>query len=51
MPRGPKGEKRPADVIGNAVHGVQQVEDRLAWIIPGTGLVGDPPVIVGPAQR
>jgi hypothetical protein len=20
MPRGPKGEKRPADVIGNAVH-------------------------------
>ena len=23
MPRGPKGEKRPADVIGNAVHVVQ----------------------------
>jgi hypothetical protein len=21
MPRGPKGEKHPADVIGNAVHG------------------------------
>ena len=20
MPRGPKGERRPADVIGNAVH-------------------------------
>jgi hypothetical protein len=20
MPKGPKGEKRPADVIGNAVH-------------------------------
>jgi hypothetical protein len=20
MPRGPKGEKRPADVIGNAIH-------------------------------
>lgn len=20
MPRGPKGEKRPADVVGNAVH-------------------------------
>ncbi len=20
MPRGPKGDKRPADVIGNAVH-------------------------------
>ena len=23
MPRGPKGEKRPADVIGNAVHVVK----------------------------
>ena len=23
MPRGPKGEKRPADVIGNAVHIMQ----------------------------
>ncbi len=23
MPRGPKGEKRPADVIGNAVHGMR----------------------------
>jgi hypothetical protein len=23
MPRGPKGEKRPADVIGNAVHVMQ----------------------------
>ena len=31
MPRGPKGEKRPADVIGNAVHvmriAVGEVED------------------------
>ena len=23
MPRGPKGEKRPADVVGNAVHVVR----------------------------
>jgi len=34
MPRGPKGEKRPADVIGNAVHVMRiatgEVEDRLA---------------------
>lgn len=32
MPRGPKGEKRPADVIGNAVHVMRiatgEVEDR-----------------------
>jgi hypothetical protein len=31
MPRGPKGEKRPADVIGNAVHVMMiatgQIED------------------------
>jgi hypothetical protein len=32
MPRGPKGEKRPADVIGNAVHVMKiatgQIEER-----------------------
>ena len=32
MPRGPKGEKRPADVIGNAVHVMRiatgEVEDN-----------------------
>ena len=28
MPRGPKGEKRPADVVGNAVHVMRgQTED------------------------
>jgi hypothetical protein len=34
MPRGPKGEKRPADVIGNAVHVMKiatgQIEDTVA---------------------
>ncbi len=33
MPRGPKGEKRPADVIGNAVHVMRiatgEIEDKL----------------------
>jgi hypothetical protein len=33
MPRGPKGEKRPADVIGNAIHVMRiatgQIEDTL----------------------
>jgi hypothetical protein len=33
MPRGPKGEKRPADVIGNAVHVMRiatgEIEDRV----------------------
>ena len=34
MPRGPKGEKRPADVIGNAVHVMRiatgELEDKPA---------------------
>jgi hypothetical protein len=32
MPRGPKGERRPADVIGNAVHvrmAPGQIEDQI----------------------
>jgi len=33
MPRGPKGEKRPADVIGNAVHVIRiatgEIEEEL----------------------
>jgi hypothetical protein len=28
MPRGPKGEKRPADVIGNAVRVRPHIRDR-----------------------
>lgn len=34
MPRGPKGEKRPADVIGNAVH-VMRVATREIEDAPG----------------
>ena len=30
MPRGPKGEKRPADVIGNAVHVMQIATGEIA---------------------
>ena len=29
MPRGPKGERRPADVIGNAVHVMRIATGRL----------------------
>ena len=35
MPRGPKGEKRPADVIGNAVHVMRvatgEIEDKASF--------------------
>ena len=30
--------------------GVKKVEDRLAWIVPGTGMLGEPPVVIGPQQ-
>jgi hypothetical protein len=32
MPRGPKGERRPVDVIGNAVH-VMRVATGVAWTL------------------
>lgn len=38
-------------VAAENIPGVQKVEDRLAWIIPGTGLVGEPPLVVGPTPR
>src|SRR5205807_7662690 len=36
MPRGPKGERRPADVIGNAVH-VMRVTGEIEETIPDDG--------------
>ncbi len=39
MPKGPKGERRPADVIGNAVHVMRiatgEVEDKPDQPAPG----------------
>jgi hypothetical protein len=34
MPRGPKGEKRPADVIGNAVHVMRVAVGEIVEKIP-----------------
>lgn len=34
MPKGPKGEKRPADVIGNAVHVMRIATGEEAEIAP-----------------
>ena len=40
MPKGPSGQKRPADVIGNAVHVMRiaagQIEERLLRPKPAT---------------
>ena len=51
MPRGPKGERRPADVIGNAVHVMRiatgQIEDR----VPSTEDKGKDPAAVALGKK
>ena len=37
MPRGPKGEKRPADVIGNAVHVMRVATGEIEEATPKEG--------------
>src|SRR5438067_4943558 len=40
MPRGPKGEKRPADVIGNAVHVMRIATGEIEEEDRGRGIEG-----------
>jgi hypothetical protein len=37
MPKGPKGEKRPADVIGNAMHVMGSATGEIAGAEPDDG--------------
>ncbi len=37
MPRGPKGERRPADVIGNAVHVMRVLTGEIEDTFPNDG--------------
>jgi hypothetical protein len=37
VPRGPKGERRPADVIGNAVHVMKVLTGEIEETIPEDG--------------
>jgi hypothetical protein len=37
MPRGPRGEKRPADVIGNAVHIMRIATGENEEVLPEPG--------------
>ena len=39
MPKGPKGEKRPADVIGNAVHVMRIATGEIEETKPKSGRV------------
>jgi hypothetical protein len=46
MPRGPKGEKRPADVIGNAVHVMRVLTREIEDTIPTPESEGKDPAAV-----
>lgn len=37
-------------VAAENVPGVKGIEDQLAWVVPGGGMMGDPPVVFGPTQ-
>jgi hypothetical protein len=37
VPKGPKGEKRPADVIGNAVHVMRVLTGEIEDTVPDDG--------------
>ena len=45
MPIGPKGERRPADMIGNAVHVMRIVTDEIEETVPDDG--NDPAKALG----
>jgi CBS domain-containing protein len=37
-------------VAAENIAGVKKVEDQLVWVVPGTGAIGEPAVVVGPGQ-
>jgi hypothetical protein len=51
MSRGPKGEKRPRDVIGNAVHVMRIATDQIEDEIPTPESEGKDPAAVALGRR
>jgi hypothetical protein len=51
MPRGPKGERRPADVIGNAVHVMRIATGQIEDEIPTPEWEGKDPAAVALGRR
>jgi hypothetical protein len=51
MPRGPKGERRPADVIGNAVHVIRIATGQIEDEIPTPESEGKDPAAVALGRR
>ncbi len=51
MPRGPKGERRPADVIGNAVHVMRVLTGEIEDTIPTPESEGKDPAAVALGKK
>ena len=51
MPRGPKGEKRPRDVIGNAVHVMRIATAEITEDIPNPESEGKDPAAVALGRK
>jgi hypothetical protein len=51
MPKGPKGEKRPADVIGNAVHVMRLATGEIVEDIPSPESGGKDPAAVALGRK
>lgn len=51
MPRGPRGERRPADVIGNAVHVMRIATGQISDDIPRPEDEGKDPAAVALGRR
>ena len=51
MPRGPKGEHRHADVIGNAVHVMRVLTGEIEDTIPGPESDGKDPAAVALGRK
>jgi len=51
MPRGPKGEKRPADVIGNAVHVMRVATGQIEDDVPTPESEGKDPAAVALGRK
>jgi hypothetical protein len=51
VPRGPKGERRPADVIGNAVHVMRVLTGEIEDTIPTPESEGKDPAAVALGRK
>jgi hypothetical protein len=51
MPRGPKGERRPADVIGNAVHVMRIATGQITDDVPSPESEGKDPAAVALGRK